>query len=147
MVLDPFCGCATACIAAETHQRQWAGIDISPKAADLVKSRVQDELGLFYNGIHRTDVPKRTDLGEVPKYTSPQNKKNLYGEQGGFCLGCKTHFMQQHLTVDHIIPVSKGGTDHISNLQLLCHDCNSRKGTGTQEELLVRLLNKGYLKA
>ena len=39
MVLDPFCGCATACIAAETHQRQWAGIDISPKAADLVKSR------------------------------------------------------------------------------------------------------------
>ena len=74
MVLDPFCGCATACIAAETHQRQWAGIDISPKAADLVKSRMQDELGLFYNGIHRTDVPKRTDLGEVPKY-------NLVAEQ------------------------------------------------------------------
>ena len=44
MVLDPFCGCANACIAVETHQRQWAGIDISPKAADLFKSRVQDEL-------------------------------------------------------------------------------------------------------
>ena len=37
----------------------------------------------------RTDVPKRTDLGVVPKYSSPQNKKNLYGEQGGFCLGCQ----------------------------------------------------------
>ena len=35
MVLDPFCGCATACIAAEQLHREWVGIDISPKAAVL----------------------------------------------------------------------------------------------------------------
>ena len=34
VVLDPFCGCATALVAAERLERQWAGIDISPKAAD-----------------------------------------------------------------------------------------------------------------
>ena len=146
MVLDPFCGCATACIAAEMDGRQWVGIDISAKAADLVKSRMHDELGLFYNGVHRTDVPMRTDLGQVQKYNSPENKKHLYGEQGGYCLGCETHFQPQHLTVDHIIPRSKGGTDHISNLQLLCGSCNSTKGTGTQEELLVKLTDKGWIK-
>lgn len=32
---------------------------------------------------------------------------------------CGTHFQKQHLTVDHIIAQSKGGTDHIENLQLL----------------------------
>ena len=33
MVLDPFCGCATACVAAQKLGRQWVGIDISPKGA------------------------------------------------------------------------------------------------------------------
>ena len=31
MVLDPFCGCATACVAAENLGREWVGIDISPE--------------------------------------------------------------------------------------------------------------------
>ena len=33
VVLDPFCGCATACVSAETLHRQWIGIDLSPLAA------------------------------------------------------------------------------------------------------------------
>ena len=39
-----------------------------------------------------------------------------------------------------------GGTDHISNLQLLCGHCNSVKGTRTQEELLLMLTDKGWIK-
>ena len=35
VVLDPFCGCATACIAAEAEQRNWVGIDISQKQPSL----------------------------------------------------------------------------------------------------------------
>ncbi|MCY3878931.1 MAG: site-specific DNA-methyltransferase [Rhodobacteraceae bacterium] len=41
IVLDPFCGCATACIAAEYLDRRWIGIDISEKAADLVQKRMK----------------------------------------------------------------------------------------------------------
>lgn len=37
VVLDPFCGCATTCVAAEQLQRHWIGIDISPKAVDFVR--------------------------------------------------------------------------------------------------------------
>ena len=66
VVLDPFAGCATACIAAEQAGREWAGIDISPKAAELVQRRMRDDLGLFYQGAHRTDIPRRTDLGKLP---------------------------------------------------------------------------------
>ena len=39
VVLDPFCGCATTCVAAERLQRHWIGIDISAKAVDLVQVR------------------------------------------------------------------------------------------------------------
>jgi len=146
IVFDPFCGCATACIAAEQLQRQWVGIDISPKAADLVRSRMQEEVGMFFTGAHRTDIPKRTDLGKVMPYNDIRNKRYLYGEQGGYCNGCGTHFEMRHLTVDHIIAESKGGTDHVSNLQLLCGSCNSIKGTKSQAELLVLLTDKGYIK-
>ena len=137
VILDPFCGCATACIAAEELGREWAGIDISAKAADLVRERMRDELGMFYSGAHRTDIPRRTDLGDLPPYRS--HKPTLYGQQEGYCAGCAAHFEARHLEVDHIIARRNGGTDHIDNLQLLCGSCNRIKGDRGMEYLRVKL--------
>ena len=142
IVLEPFCGCATTCLAAARWDRQWVGIGISSLAAEFVQSRLIDEFGLFYQGVRRSDIPQRTDLGDIPRYDSPANKKLLYGEQEGYCLGCGGHFYSHNLIIDHIIPQSKGGTDHLSNLQLLCGACNSTKSTETQEVLLIRSLTR-----
>ncbi len=139
IVLDPFCGCATTCIAAERLDRQWIGIDLSPLAVKLVEQRARNELGLM-GGIQatsRTDIPKRTDREPAPPLSA--SKVVLYGTQAGHCNGCGTHFMQQHLTVDHIIAQSKGGTSHLDNLQLLCAHCNSLKGNRPMEYLKARL--------
>ena len=143
VVLDPFCGCATACVAAEKLGRQWVGVDISPKAAELVNRRLQDEIGsLFHKGFvtTRADIPRRTDL-EAPK-NYRQNKHILYGEQEGRCGGCGSHFEFRNLEVDHIVPQSRGGTDHIENLQLLCGYCNRVKGDRSQEYLVAQLANE-----
>ena len=140
VVLDPFCGCATACVAAERLERQWVGIDISPKAAELVNSRLRDSIGaLFHRGFvtTRTDTPQRTDIEAPRNYR--QNKHVLYGEQEGQCGGCRSHFEFRHFEVDHVIPRSRGGTDHIDNLQLLCGHCNRLKGDRPQEYLVARL--------
>ena len=139
MVLDPFCGCATTMVSADRLDRQWVGIDLSEKAAELVVRRVEADQGLWRSIVHRTDNPQRTDLGPLPAYNSAANKQQLYGQQGGDCAGCGTHFQMQHLTIDHIIAQSKGGTDHIDNLQLLCGHCNSIKGDRGMEYLKSKL--------
>ena len=137
VVLDPFAGCATACVSAEILGRQWIGIDLSPLAANLVKTRLKKTFDLFYDINHRTDIPRRTDLGTLPNYRT--HKHQLFGKQEGHCTGCRVVFPFRNFTVDHKIPQSKGGSDHFDNLQLLCGACNSTKGTGTQAELLATL--------
>ena len=139
IVLDPFCGCATACIAAQGLNRHWVGIDISSKAAELVHQRMRDELGLFGKAIHRTDIPQRTDLGKIPPYNVKENRRKLYGLQEGHCAGCREHFEARHLEVDHIISRKNGGTNHIDNLQLLCGNCNRVKGDRGMAYLKTKL--------
>ena len=55
-----------------------------------------------------------------------------------FCVLCQKQFNVADLTVDHIIPRSKGGTDATKNLTLLCTPCNTRKQARTQEEAEAR---------
>ena len=138
-MFDPFCGCATTLVAADRLQRNWIGIDISEKASELVVERIKADQGLFEEIITRTDIPKRTDLGDISRYNAPENKTRLYGEQEGYCNGCGVHFESRNLEVDHIIAETVGGTDHIENLQLLCGNCNRIKGDRGQEYLLSRL--------
>lgn len=58
------------------------------------------------------------------QYTS-QQWQELCEHYGQICLCCRK---KRKLTADHIIPVSKGGTSDINNIQPLCKPCNSKKG-------------------
>ncbi len=140
VVLDPFCGCATACVSAELLGRKWIGIDLSPKTVELVNTRLKQAMGdLFHNRLVtvRSDVPRRTDITAPRNYRA--NKHVLFGQQEGVCNGCKMDFPFKIFEVDHIIPQARGGTDHIENLQLLCPHCNRLKGDRPQEYLIAQL--------
>ena len=47
-------------------------------------------------------------------------------------------FPFRNFTIDHVVPQSRGGTDHLDNLQLLC-GAYSLKGDRPQEYLVARL--------
>ena len=140
VVLDRFCGCATACVAAENLSRRWTGIDISPKAVELVHMRLQQSMGdLFRNRLvtARTDISKRTDIDAPVPHR--QNKHVLFGQQEGRCNGYLSEFPFRVLEVDHVIPQRAGGQDNIEDLQLLCTHCNRVKGDRPQQYLVARL--------
>ncbi len=149
IVFDPFCGCATTCIAAQSLNREWIGIDISPKAGELIEIRMNKELGLFFDGTVTEIPPKRTqsDITEnelfqgvkQPKYRD--YKYELFHDQKEKCAGCGEKILFKNFHIDHIVPRSKGGGDERKNLQLLCVSCNSRKGTMDDtefKEMLIR---------
>lgn len=56
---------------------------------------------------------------------STRKALQVFDRDGYVCKACGT---SQGLTVDHIFPVSKGGSNDLDNLQTLCGSCNSRKG-------------------
>jgi len=145
VILDPFCGCATTLVAADRLERQWIGIDFSPKAGELVVERILAAQGELFEQIHvREDVPRRTDLGPPLKTQEKREyKRILYGLQVGRCNGCNVHFERlEHFHMDHIVARARGGTDHKWNFQLLCGHCNSIKGTKTQAEFAAIISQK-----
>lgn len=76
VVLDPFCGCATTCVAAESVNREWIGVDVSKDAHDLVELRIARELhsevfekdeNFRVKANFTTNVPTRGKTDDSPK--------------------------------------------------------------------------------
>ena len=77
IVLDAFCGCGTALVAAHQLKRQWIGIDISPTACRVMAKRLRDVCGLPENetlwkaqrGFIVRDLPKtEAELRKYPHF-------------------------------------------------------------------------------
>lgn len=122
LVLDPFCGCATTCVAAEKLGRQWIGIDIWDKAHKTVidrlkkegflagpKDRRQDLIATEGKITYTKKLLKRTDSGleavpfletKMKTWDEPKGEKmsrkdmvdKLLERHGCACQGCDRIF-------------------------------------------------------
>ncbi len=167
MVLDPFAGCATTCIAAERLGRKWVGIDIWKGALDLVRSRLEANKQLLVDAnpqvLFSTTPPARTDAGEMAavvfrtplgrareRHPAPRTQHGkLVEDIGPLCQGCGADytFDARVLEVDHIRPRSDGGSNAYDNLTLLCPPCNKEKRDYyTLSALQDRNRTNGYMK-
>jgi 5-methylcytosine-specific restriction endonuclease McrA len=69
------------------------------------------------------------------------NRQNIFKRDGHRCQYCGT---AEELTLDHVVPKSRGGQSKWDNLTTACKRCNSRKGDYTPEEASMILKQKPY---
>lgn len=82
---------------------------------------------------------QKAKSGKIKRKTySPDVKKLLYIKADGRCELCGKKILLEDISIDHRIPLSKGGEDDVSNLACTCDTCNKMKGCILPEDLLDR---------
>lgn len=69
------------------------------------------------------------------------NRHRIYRRDGGKCVYCGS---QKQLTIDHVIPKSRGGKNSWTNLVTCCHKCNLNKADRTPSEANMTFMVKPY---
>lgn len=59
----------------------------------------------------------------------------------GTCYHCEHKFKPTELTMDHLIPIARGGKSSKTNCVPSCKDCNTKKGAKTRAELAMDEVN------
>lgn len=77
----------------------------------------------------------------VPRNTVKFNRKNVFLRDEHRCQYCGRRFSIQRLSLDHVMPRSRGGPDTWENVVCACLSCNVRKGGMTPHEAGMRLLS------
>lgn len=70
------------------------------------------------------------------------SRRNIFERDKNRCQYCGKRLARPDLTIDHVIPQSKGGRDTWENLVLACVPCNVRKGNRTPHEANMPLVRK-----
>ena len=80
----------------------------------------------FFNGFYRREVRF--------------SRRNIFERDQNTCQYCGRVFPRQELTIDHVVPRSRGGRDCWENVVLACVRCNVRKGQRLPREAGMRLI-------
>lgn len=72
-------------------------------------------------------------------------RRNLFERDNYTCLYCDTKFSSIDLTIDHIIPRSKGGRTTWKNVATACLSCNSKKSDLTLKKAGMKLKHKPFI--
>ena len=95
-----------------------------------------------HTGIYLPSVIRLRTYRHVPIRMQVTSRKNIFLRDGERCMYCGEKFKTSDLTLDHVIPKSRGGPQTWSNLVSCCKRDNHRKGDRTPEEAGMKLIHK-----
>jgi len=93
----------------------------------------------------KSSLKRRSEEYDVEfKIDSPDIRKMFYDIYGTQCKYCEKKLNFRTIACDHIIPLSKGGSTTVENLQLICKACNTRKGPLDEKDfdILIQLIQE-----
>lgn len=81
-------------------------------------------------------------FSKLPRQEVKFNRRNLFARDGNTCQYCGKRLSTSALSLDHVIPRSRGGPTTWANVVCACVRCNVRKGGRTPEEAHLRLIRR-----
>lgn len=85
-------------------------------------------------------VPASSEHQKKEKAKARELRQSSWWKQQlgkGICYHCEQRFRPEELTMDHLIPIIRGGVSSKNNCVTCCKDCNSKKGHKTRAELAL----------
>lgn len=104
-------------VLAHKQSRDERSLNKGPSKPRTAKQRIA---GLAVTANNRAKA-----AGQKDRLTTAEIMR-LFEQQKGLCTYCNEHF-GMGLGIDHIVPLSVGGSNHISNIAGCCTDCNRKK--------------------
>jgi 5-methylcytosine-specific restriction endonuclease McrA len=107
-----------------------------------VASAEEESRAYFHSPSRRVRVPSVIRLlgyRRIPFQGRALSRKNILMRDRNTCQFCGGAFPASELTLDHIVPRSRGGESSWENLVACCHPCNNQKGDRLPEEAGMRL--------
>ena len=107
-----------------------------------VASAEEESQAHVHSPRHTIRVPSVIRLLEyrrIPHQTRALSRKNILLRDRNTCQFCGAALPASELTLDHVMPRSRGGRSSWENLVASCYSCNNRKGDRTPEEAGLKL--------
>lgn len=108
--------------------------------AELVASKNSKKIRSVSRAVPYPTIVRLMIYIRVPYKKIVLSRKNILRRDGYRCQYCSRGDVT--LTIDHIVPKSKGGDDTWENLVAACVNCNNKKGDRTPEESKMTLYKK-----
>lgn len=139
--------------------RDWA--DLETAACYYAREKVLWEVGevvhTFMGGLNKDGEQSEITVSSILGVSGPLFGKEFYSRETIYadrmilyardrymCAYCGDDFEARTLTIDHVLPKSKGGKNTWVNCVTACKSCNHRKGNRTPEEARMQLLYVPY---
>ncbi len=110
--------------------------------AELIADNKRKKIHTVSKTFPWPSVIRLNDYVKIPYKKIILTRKNILKRDNHRCAYCGRGDLP--LTIDHVIPKSKGGDDSWENLVAACLPCNNKKGDRTPEEAGMRLRIKPY---
>ena len=97
-------------------------------------------VGLVRGCLAAPHVIRLTKFDRHRRQRVPLNRRNIYHRDANTCQYCGKRFPYSELSLDHVVPRSRGGADSWENLVCACTNCNSRKADKSLAQARMQLI-------
>jgi 5-methylcytosine-specific restriction endonuclease McrA len=109
--------------------------------AEIIKSD-DNPINAGYKTYVRPLIIRLLSYIKFNRKNSKVNRSRIYSRDNYECIYCGS---QKQLTLDHVLPKSRGGRNEWTNLVTSCFKCNLKKGNKTPEEAKMVMKHKPYV--